>query len=57
MTEYTATNTSLQTIDTFHLPTEKTIHYKVHVSASNTTYYTTLDISHDGIRVSEKQVA
>ena len=53
----TTTNTSLQTIDTFNLPTEKTIHYKVHVSASNTTYYTTLDISHDGIQASEQQAA
>ena len=57
MTNITTTNTSLQTIDTFDLPTEKTIHYKVHVSAGNTTYYTTLDISHDGIQVSEQQFA
>lgn len=53
----TTTNTSLQTIDTFDLPIEKTIHYKVHVSAGNTTYYTTLDISHDGIEASEQQFA
>lgn len=57
MTNITTTNTSLQTIDTFDLPTEKTIHYKVHVSAGNTTYYTTLDISHDGIEASEQQFA
>jgi len=57
MTSYISTNTSLQTIDTFDLSTEKTIHYKVHVAAGNTTYYTTLDISHDGIQASEQQIA
>ena len=53
----TTTNTALQTIDTFDLPTEKTVHYKVHIASGNTTYYTTLDISHDGIQASEQQVA
>lgn len=57
MINYTSTNTVSQTIDTFALPTEKTLHYKVHVTAGNTTYYTTLDISHDGIQASEQQVA
>jgi hypothetical protein len=53
----TTTNTSLQTIDTFDLPTEKVINYNIHVAAGNTTWHTTLDVSHDGIRASEKQVA
>jgi len=54
---YTSTNTSLQTVDTFDLPTEKVINYKVHVKAGNTTWYTTLDISHNGITTSEQQFA
>ena len=52
---YTSTNTALQTIDTFVLPTEKIIHYDVYITAGNTTHYSTLDISHDGIQTSEKQ--
>ena len=52
---YTSTNTSLQTIDTFVLPTEKIIHYDVYVTAGNTTHLSTLDISHDGIQTSEMQ--
>lgn len=54
---YTSTNTSLQTVDTFDLPTEKVINYKVHVKAGNTTWYTTLDINHNGITTSEQQFA
>jgi hypothetical protein len=54
-TVYTSTNTSLQTIDTFVLPTEKIIHYDVYVTAGNTTHLSTLDISHDGIQTSEMQ--
>lgn len=54
---YASTNTSLQAIDTFDLPTEKIVNYVVHVAAGNTTWTTTLDVSHDGTRVSEKQVA
>ena len=54
---YTATNTSLQTIDTFDLPTEKIINYKIHATAGNTYWYTTLDVNHNGITVSEQQVA
>jgi hypothetical protein len=53
----TTTNTSSQTIDTFDLPTEKTVNYKVHVTAGNTTWTTTLDVSHDGIQASELQYA
>lgn len=52
---YTSTNTASQAIDTFNLPTEKIIHYDVHVTAGNTTHYSTLDISHDGIQTSENQ--
>jgi hypothetical protein len=52
---YTSTNTALQTIDTFNLPTEKIIHYDVYVTAGNTTHLSTLDISHDGIQTSEMQ--
>lgn len=52
---YTSTNTSSQAIDTFNLPTEKIIHYDVYVAAGNTTHYSTLDISHDGIQTSENQ--
>ena len=55
MITYTSTNTSLQVIDTFDLPTEKVIHYAVHVTPGNTTYYSSLDISHDGIQTSEHQ--
>lgn len=54
---YTSTNTSSQTIDTFNLPTEKVVNYKVHVAAGNTTWYTTLDINHNGIQTSEQQYA
>lgn len=52
---YTSTNTSLQAIDTFNLPTEKIIHYDVYVTVGNTTHLSTLDISHDGIQTSEMQ--
>jgi len=52
---YTSTNTSLQAIDTFNLPTEKIIHYDVYITTGNTTHYSTLDISHDGIQTSEYQ--
>ena len=54
-TVYTSTNTSSQAIDTFILPSEKIIHYDIHVSSGNTTHYSTLDISHDGIQTSENQ--
>ena len=52
---YTCSNTSTQAIDSFDLPTEKTIHYEVHVMPGNTTYYSSLDISHNGIQASEQQ--
>lgn len=55
MITYTSTNTSLQSIDTFNLPTEKIIHYDVYITAGNTTHLSTLDISHDGIQTSEHQ--
>jgi hypothetical protein len=51
------TNTSLQTIDTFDLPTEKIVNYKIHVMAGNTHWYTTLNVNHNGITVSEQQTA
>jgi hypothetical protein len=54
---YTSTNTSSQAIDTFDLPTEKVINYKVHVTAGNTTWYSLLDVSHNGIQASEQQTA
>jgi hypothetical protein len=54
---YTSTNTSSQSIDTFDLPTEKIINYKIQVAAGNTTYYSTLDVTHDGILASEQQYA
>jgi len=41
---YTSTNTSLQAIDTFNLPTEKIIHYDVYITTGNTTHYSTLDM-------------
>jgi hypothetical protein len=53
----TTTNTSSQTIDTFDLPTEKIVNYKIHVTAGNTYWYTTLDVNHNGITVSEQQIA
>jgi hypothetical protein len=56
-TVYTSTNTSSQVIDTFVLPTEKVINYKIQVVAGNTTWYSTLDINHDGIQSSEQQYA
>lgn len=52
---YTSTNTSPQVIDTFDLPTEKLVNYKIHIAAGNTTHYSTLDLSHDGIQTSEQQ--
>lgn len=52
---YTSTNTSPQVIDTFVLPTEKVVNYKIHVASGNTTHYSTLDVSHDGIQTSEQQ--
>ena len=52
---YTSTNTSPQAIDTFDLPTEELVNYKIHVAAGNTTHYSTLDVSHDGIQTSEQQ--
>ena len=52
---YTSTNTSSQAIDSFELPIEKIINYKIHVTAGNTTWYSTLDISHNGIQSSEQQ--
>ena len=54
---YTCANTSSQVIDTFDPPTEKIINYKVHVKAGNTTWYSTLDVSHNGINTSEQQMA
>jgi hypothetical protein len=54
---YTSTNTSSQAIDTFDLPTEKTVRYDVHITPGNTTYFSTLDVSHDGIQTSEAQYA
>lgn len=52
---YTSTNTSSQAIDTFDLPTEKLVNYKIHVTSGNTTHYSTLNVSHDGIQTSEQQ--
>jgi hypothetical protein len=54
---YTSTNTSSQAIDTFDLPTQKIVNYKIHVTAGNTTWYSTLDVTHDGISASEQQYA
>lgn len=54
---YVCSNTSTQVIDTFDLPTEKLISYKINVRPGNTTWYSTLDISHDGINASEQQFA
>jgi len=54
---YISTNTSSQAIDAFDLPTEKTVNYKIHVAAGNTTWYSTLDVTHDGIQTSEQQYA
>lgn len=54
---YACTNTSSQVIDTFDPPTEKIINYKIQVKAGNTTWYSTLDVSHDGINTSEQQYA
>jgi hypothetical protein len=52
---YASTNTSSQTIDTFNLPTEKIVNYNMQITAGNTTHYSTLDVSHDGIQTSEQQ--
>lgn len=52
---YTSTNTSPQVIDTLDLPAEKLVNYKIHVAAGNTTHYSTLEVSHDGIQTSEQQ--
>jgi len=54
---YISTDTSSQTIDTFDLPTQKIINYKIHITAGNTTWYSTLDVNHNGIQASEQQYA
>lgn len=59
MTElsYTATNTALQVIDTFDLPTTKTIYCEVHALDRNDSSVSTLTINHNGITTSEVQTA
>lgn len=54
---YTCSNTSTQVIDTFDPPTERIISYKINVKPGNTTWYSTLDVSHNGINASEQQFA
>lgn len=54
---YTSTTLSTQILDTFDLPTEKIIYYKINVISGNTSWYSTLDINHDGIQTSEEQIA
>lgn len=54
---YTSTNTSSQAIDTIDLPMEKVVSYKIHVAGGNTTWYTTLDVNHNGVVPSEEQSA
>lgn len=59
MTElsYTATNTALQVIDTFDLPTTKTIYCEVHALDRNESSVSSLIINHNGIETSEVQTA
>lgn len=57
MTDYTATNTSLQVIDTFDLPTTKTIYCEVHALDRNESSVSSLIINHNGIETYEVQTA
>ena len=57
MTDYTATNTALQVIDTFDLPTTKTIYCEVHALDRNESSVSSLIINHNGIETSELQTA
>lgn len=54
---YTATNTAVQVIDTFDLPTTKIIYFEVHAVDLNTSSVSSLMINHNGIETSEVQTA
>jgi hypothetical protein len=52
---YTATNTSLQVIDSFDLPTTQSIYMEVHAVDRSDSSVSTLTINHSGIEISETQ--
>lgn len=52
---YTSTNTDLQVIDTFVLPTEKTVFYDIHSSDVDNTSMSSVVVNHNGIQTSETQ--
>jgi len=54
---YTASNTDLQVLDTFDLPTTKTIHCEVHALDRNESSVSEVVINHNGIETSESQIA
>ena len=52
---YTATNTSLQAIDTFSLPEEVSLRYSVRVQSKNEKSISVIDVVHDGTETGETQ--
>lgn len=54
---YNSTNTSLQAIDTFDLPTEKAVYYTIQQTTSNSTIISDVTVTHDGITVTEMQTS
>jgi hypothetical protein len=54
-TTYVSTNTSLQTISTFSLPTEKMIEYIIQVQTPQDIETSVVEIVHDGISIEEYQ--
>lgn len=53
--QYTATNTSIQVIDTFDLPSCTLVEYEIKAVDANNTSSSTVYVTHDGITVSEIQ--
>lgn len=54
-TQYTASNTDQQVIDTFALATVKAIDYKIHAVDNTDSSISIVTITHDGISISEIQ--
>jgi len=55
VTQYVASNTDQQVIDTFALATVKTINYEIHAVDHNDSSISIVTITHDGISISETQ--
>lgn len=56
-TTYTSTNTSLQPISNFSLPTEKMLKYTIQVQTPQDIETSVIEIVHDGISIQETQVS